>query len=134
MTKVPDRPDTQWIVNGSFPGNAWFYIVGQYLGALLATLIYVILKHLDYQEVVGDIETDNAEASATVANAPMTRALNMMPGVEVAQNSTDDDALSTHTTRTERDLEAGVPDSDAPREPAPLSEKPLQNQQERVPI
>ena len=71
-----------------------------------------MLKHLDYHEVVGDIETDDKEASATVANAPMTTLLNAMPGVHVAQDDDDNNDAASVTSRPaagERDLEAGLP-------------------------
>lgn len=76
-----------------------------------------MLKHLDYAEVVGDIETDDKEASATVANAPMTTLLNAMPGVHIDDTDNTNDAASLSSrsnvnaagTPVERDLEAGLP-------------------------
>ncbi|KAK4053109.1 Aquaporin-1 [Microbotryomycetes sp. JL201] len=97
------------VVTPGFPGNAWLYYVGQFLGSLVATLAYTLLKFLDYTEVSGDIDTDAQDASANVASAPMTNLLNAMPGVQLDQNNDNDAASVASVPRSTRepDLEAG---------------------------
>lgn len=51
------------VVAGSFPGYHWIYYVGPFLGSLLATGIYALLKAFDYTSVVLGQDSDNVEAS-----------------------------------------------------------------------
>ncbi|KAK4058689.1 Aquaporin-1 [Microbotryomycetes sp. JL221] len=105
------------VVTPQFPSNAWLYYLGQFLGALLATVAYAILKALDYTEVAGAVDTENADASADTRTAPVTNLLNAMPGVDLNR---DNDAASIasgrQATTREQDLEAQRVD--------PLSEEP----------
>ncbi|KAM0747493.1 aquaporin-like protein [Meredithblackwellia eburnea MCA 4105] len=67
----PARSLAPSVVNGHFVGDAWIYYVGQFLGSLLATAIYVALKHLHYHEVVHGIDTDVVKQSQDVTEAPV---------------------------------------------------------------
>ncbi|ORY90817.1 aquaporin-like protein [Leucosporidium creatinivorum] len=95
------------VVIGSFPGNAWLYYVGQFLGALLATMLYVLLKHLDYEEVVADIDTDNTEFSAAgIHKAPAVALINAVPGLQAGGALQDPEAQAE--VREERQLQMDV--------------------------
>jgi len=68
----PARTFGPSVVNGYFPHNAWLWYIGQGLGAILATLVYVALKHIDYQDVVPGVDTPAPEQSQTLEGAPIT--------------------------------------------------------------
>jgi hypothetical protein len=51
------------VVAGSFPGYHWIYYVGPFIGSLIATGIYALLKAFDYTSVVLGQDSDNVEAS-----------------------------------------------------------------------
>ncbi|SCZ90034.1 BZ3500_MvSof-1268-A1-R1_Chr9g10683 [Microbotryum saponariae] len=99
----PARTFGPCVVSGSFPHNAWLYYVGQFLGSLLSTAIYVLLKHLDYEEVVGSIDSADASQSAAIDGAPLMKGLantaNLIPGVQIGDEP-DTDATS-HATVTD---------------------------------
>ncbi|KDE06159.1 hypothetical protein MVLG_03574 [Microbotryum lychnidis-dioicae p1A1 Lamole] len=99
----PARTFGPCVVSGSFPHNAWLYYVGQFLGSLLSTAIYVLLKHLDYEEVVGSIDSADASQSAAIDGAPLMKGFantaNLIPGVQIG-DELDTDATS-HATVTD---------------------------------
>lgn len=64
------------VVNRSFPQYTWIYYVGPILGSLLATLFYSILKHADYEKIVGEVDTADANASP---DNPMQNIAAMIP-------------------------------------------------------
>ncbi|SCV69973.1 BQ2448_1367 [Microbotryum intermedium] len=96
----PARTFGPCVISASFPHNAWLYYVGQFLGSLLSTAIYVLLKHLDYEEVVGSIDSADASQSAAIDGAPLMKGLantaNLIPGVQIGEE-VDTDAAS-HAT------------------------------------
>ncbi|KAF8318669.1 aquaporin-like protein [Clavulina sp. PMI_390] len=67
----PARTFGPSVVNGFFPHNAWIWYIGQGLGAILATLVYITLKHIDYQEIVPGVDMPAAELSPTLERAPI---------------------------------------------------------------
>lgn len=69
------------------------YYVGQFLGSLVAVMLYVLLKHLDYEEVVADIDTDDAaESGAGLPQAPFTKMINAVPGLQAGGAMREDTA------------------------------------------
>ena len=90
----PARTFGPSLVNGSWTHYAWVYYLGQLLGSVLATLTCqlpsfpssphtrtdrsprvvsadVLLKTLDYDKVVGEIETADVDQSAGLEEAPV---------------------------------------------------------------
>ena len=88
------------VVTGNFVSDSWLYYVGPFLGAVLATILCesgscprlfdaglvrnvrfrqniesadVGLKHLDYDEVVANIDTDNTHRSQEVSTLAHSR-------------------------------------------------------------
>lgn len=51
------------VVAGSFPGYHWIYWVGPFIGSLIATLFYSLLKAFDYTSVV--LGQDSSDESAS---------------------------------------------------------------------
>jgi hypothetical protein len=43
----------------------------------------VLLKNLDYQGVVGEIDVDHADSDGLLLTAPMARAFSLLPGVHM---------------------------------------------------
>lgn len=107
----PARTFGPCVVNGQFPSYAWLYYVGQILGTIIATLAYLILKLLGYEEVVAGIESENAEDSQDVSQAPLMAALqNVREALPVEvpvgiarEGDTDGESIAT----SRRDLEDG---------------------------
>ncbi|KAL8290423.1 hypothetical protein RQP46_002681 [Phenoliferia psychrophenolica] len=62
------------VANASFPTNAWIYYIGQGLGSLLATGIYVIFKHFDYKEIVAGMDSGDHLDSSDISAGPMVKA------------------------------------------------------------
>lgn len=55
------------VVSGRFPGYHWIYYVGPYVGSLIATGLYGLLKMFDYTSVVLGQDSSDETASPRVA-------------------------------------------------------------------
>ncbi len=60
----PARSFGPEVISGDFPGYAWIYWVGPFLGSLLAGGIYHVLKFLNYTLVSPTTDFDDAEMRA----------------------------------------------------------------------
>lgn len=105
----PARTFGPQVVSGFWPGYSWLYYVGQFLGTIIATLAYVALKSLDYEEVVGGnaMESENAEDSANVSGAPMMQALTTAREKLPVPGLSNDNDTASIATNSVRDLENG---------------------------
>ncbi|KAL8292714.1 hypothetical protein RQP46_001326 [Phenoliferia psychrophenolica] len=63
------------VINLSFPSNSWAYYVGQMTGAIVASVLYVIFKHLDYSKVVAGIDSSSGDASQDISAAPLLKVI-----------------------------------------------------------
>lgn len=81
------------VANRHFVSNTWIYYVGQIVGSILATTFYILLKFLDYEKVVAQIDSANHDLSQKVNNAPMIVAFNhvakAIPGVHRKMETAD---------------------------------------------
>jgi len=57
----PTRSFGPDVVSGQFNGYHWIYWLGPFLGALLASGFYVLIKYLNYEEVNGDQDKSQDE-------------------------------------------------------------------------
>ncbi|KAL8280274.1 hypothetical protein RQP46_007388 [Phenoliferia psychrophenolica] len=71
----PARTFGPSVANRNFESYTWLYYAGQMLGSVVATGVYVIFKHFDYQQVAGFIEDDDHAASANLGTAPLFKAV-----------------------------------------------------------
>jgi hypothetical protein len=51
------------VVSGRFPGYHWIYYVGPFVGSLIATGIYALLKAFDYTSVVLGQDSSDEQTS-----------------------------------------------------------------------
>jgi hypothetical protein len=51
------------VVAGSFPGYHWIYYVGPFIGSLIATFLYALLKAFDYTSVVLGQDSSDEQSS-----------------------------------------------------------------------
>lgn len=58
-------------VAGSFPGYHWIYYVGPYIGSLIATTFYWLLKSFDYTSVVSGQDSSDEKASPHLPARPL---------------------------------------------------------------
>lgn len=58
-------------VAGSFPGYHWIYYVGPYIGSLIATGFYWLLKSFDYTSVVLGQDSSDEHASPHLPTRPI---------------------------------------------------------------
>lgn len=58
------------VVSGRFPGYHWIYYVGPFIGSLIATLFYALLKAFDYTSVVLGQDSDDVNASPKTLPVP----------------------------------------------------------------
>lgn len=54
------------VVSGRFPGYHWIYYAGPYIGSLIATFLYSLLKAFDYTSVVMGQDSSSEDAAAPV--------------------------------------------------------------------
>ena len=91
--RSPARTLGASVASLAFPTNTWLYYVGQYLGSVLATLVCqylssdaeatsesasadVLLKQMDYHEVVAAIDSADNTKSADVDSSPIGGLMN----------------------------------------------------------
>lgn len=69
------------VVSGRWPGYTWIYYVGPFVGSLIATMFYALLKAFDYTSVVLGQDSDDASASPNTKGSPLPTSNFWHPGL-----------------------------------------------------
>ncbi|KAK4699097.1 hypothetical protein P7C70_g7169, partial [Phenoliferia sp. Uapishka_3] len=75
------------VILHAFPSNSWVYYVGQIAGSFAAAILYLILKLLDYFEVIAGIDTSDPTKSQDISTAPLLVVFGKQPWRKLGKDS-----------------------------------------------